>query len=517
VWHLRGLKTETNAMNSTSLFTRRRAVWTAGILAFGGVLVGVHGAQTNEKPTVAVHRDPEPVKRGPLEQSSFSDVVKRVSPSVVKIVTETKAKHMAINGNGFPFGDPMFRQFFGGNVPEVRQEPVSGLGSGVIISSDGYIVTNNHVVDGADTLKVNLSDGREFTAKVVGRDPQTDVAVIKVDAKDLPAVTFADSDKVEVGDRVLAIGNPFGIGETVTSGIISGKGRRVGILAEVEGYENFLQTDAAINPGNSGGALVDVQGRLVGMNSAILSRSGGFQGVGFAVPANMVSHVADSLVAHGKVVRSYLGVHIQNLTPSLVDSFKLKNTHGALVSDVEPGAPAAKAGLKAGDVITKIDGKPLEDANALTLAVTSMAPGTKVTLEVQRDGDTKEITATTTQRPGSKKDSEELLSDNNDDTGVLNGVGVADLDNETREQLNVPSRTKGAVITSVDPDSPSARAGLRQGDVILEINKKPVHSAQDAIDLTSKTETKKTLVKVWSHGNTIFVVVDESNSAKDNS
>lgn len=498
-------------MNSSSLFTRRRAAWAAGVLALGGVLVGVHGAQSDGKSAVQVHIDPAPVNRGPLEQSSFADIVKRVSPSVVKIVTETKAKRIEMNG---PWSNPMFRQFFGNNIPQLRQEPSSGLGSGVIISSDGYIVTNNHVVDGADTLKVDLSDGREFTAKVVGRDPQTDVAVVKVTATGLPAITFADSDKAEVGDRVLAIGNPFGIGETVTSGIISGKGRRVGILADVEGVENFVQTDAAINPGNSGGALVDVQGRLVGMNSAILSRSGGFQGVGFAVPSNMVSHVADSLVAHGKVVRGYVGVHIQNLTPSLADSFGLKEHQGALIADVEPNTPAAKAGLKAGDVITKLDGKPVDDANSLTVAVSGTEPGTKLNLQVLRDGSTKDITVTTEQRPNGKS-GEEMLSQNSDDSGVLNGVAVDDLDAEARQQLNIPPRVKGAVITSVDPNSASAQAGLHAGDVILEINHKPVHSAQDAVNLTSKTESKKTLVKLWSHDNTIYVVVDETNASKN--
>jgi serine protease Do len=505
-------------MKST-LFTRRRAVWAAGVLALGGVMVGVKASQSPAKGNnvpLTVHRDAAPVNRGPLEQSSFADIVKRVSPSVVKIVTETKAREMSTGDNPM-FADPFFRQFFGGRMPQMRTEPVSGLGSGVIISSDGYIVTNNHVVDGADTLRVTLNDGREVSAKVVGRDPQTDVAVIKVDAKDLPAITFADSDNVEVGDRVLAIGNPFGIGETVTSGIVSAKGRRVGILQDVQGYENFIQTDAAINPGNSGGALVDVQGRLVGMNSAILSRSGGFQGVGFAVPANMVSHVADSLVKTGKVVRGYLGVHIQNLTPALADSFKLKNNHGALVSEVEPGAPAAKAGLKAGDVITKVNGKPVKDANQLTLDVTATSPGTKINLEVLRDGETKEITATTGDRPNSDSKGGEELSQNGDDTGTLNGVAVDDLNADVRQQFDIPPRIKGAVITNVAPDSASARAGLRPGDVILEINKHPVNSAQDAVELTTHPASKKTLVKLWSHGSTIFVVVDESDSDKGNS
>ena len=254
------------------------------------------------------------------------------------------------------------------------------------------------------------------------------------------------------------------------------------------------------------------------MNSAILSRSGGFQGVGFAVPANMVSHVADSLVKNGKVVRGYLGVHIQNITPSLGESFKLKNNQGALVADVEADAPAAKAGLKAGDVITKVNGKPVTDANELTLAVTATSPGTKINLEVLRDGSTKELTATTGERPNSRgKAGEQALSRNDDDTGVLNGVAVDDINPELRQQFDIPSKIKGAVITNVEQDSAAARAGLHTGDVILEINKKSVRSAQDAVELTSKTESKKTLLKLWSHGNTIFVVVDESDSEKSDS
>ena len=500
-------------MNLRSLILNRRAAVAAGILALGGALVG---AQSQEKAPLNVQRDPQPIKRVPVEPSSFSDVVKRVSPSVVKITTETKPRRMNRNRRGAsPWDDPMLQQFFGGRLPDIQQQPTSGLGSGVIISADGYIVTNNHVVDGADTLNVTMSDGREFTAKVVGRDPQSDIAVVKVDAKNLPTVTLADSDSVEVGDRVLAIGNPFGIGETVTSGIVSAKGRRVGILEDVQGFENFIQTDAAINPGNSGGALVDVQGRLVGINSAILSRSGGFQGVGFAVPANMVNTVATSLVKTGKVVRGYLGVHIQNVTPALAESFKLKGNQGALVADVEPNAPAAKAGLKPGDVITKVDGVPVTDANQLTLAVTGKGPGTKVNLEVLRDGSTKEITATTGERPKSRNagGEEELSQNDGEDTGVLDGVGVTDLNPEARQQYSIPQRLQGAVITNVDPDSAAARAGLRQGDVILEINKKPVQSAQDAVALTSKTESKKTLLKLWSHGSTVFVVVDESGNS----
>ena len=293
--------------------SHRRALWAVGVLALAGVFAGVRAAQTSTS-AIDLKRDTTPVARGQLEAASFSSVVKRVAPSVVKITTETKAKRVAANAADMPgLDNPMLRQFFGGRLPEMQTQPQSGLGSGVIISADGYIATNNHVVDGADTVTVALTDGREFTAKVIGRDPQTDLAVVKIDAKGLPAITLADSAKTEIGDRVLAIGNPFGIGETVTSGIVSAKGRNVGILADVEGFEDFIQTDAAINPGNSGGALVDVDGRLIGINTAILSRSGGFQGVGLAVPANLVSQVADSLVKTGKVVRGYLGVNIQTI------------------------------------------------------------------------------------------------------------------------------------------------------------------------------------------------------------
>jgi serine protease Do len=497
---------------------RRSALWAAGVIALAGVIAGVHAAQTSNA-AIALKRDSTPVTRGQLEAASFSSVVKRVAPSVVKITTETKAKRIAANAADIPgFDNPMFRQFFGGRLPEMQTQPQSGLGSGVIISADGYIVTNNHVVDGADTVTVALSDGREFTAKVIGRDPQTDLAVVKIDAKDLPAITLADSAKAEIGDRVLAIGNPFGIGETVTSGIVSAKNRKVDILADVEGFEDFIQTDAAINPGNSGGALVDVDGRLIGINTAILSRTGGFQGVGLAVPANLVSQVADSLVKSGKVVRGYLGVNIQIITPALAESFNLKNNHGALVADIVPDSPADKAGLKEGDVVTALNGEPVTDANNLKNQVSAFSPGTTLSLDVLRDGKTEKFSATTAERPGTKragKGLEALSQNDSNDEGVLNGVAVDDLDQNGRRQLNLPARLKGALITQVAPDSASARAGLRAGDVILEINRQPVSSAKDAIDLSTKAEGKKTLLKLWSKNSTIFVVVDETGKEKD--
>src|SRR5271157_213831 len=379
----------------SSSFARRAAICAACALAAAGLFAAVDSAQPSAH-ALALKRDEQAVNRGPLESSSFSGVVKRVAPSIVKITVQINAKHVSLNGGDLsPFpglNDPFFRQFFGNRLPAVPEGPETGLGSGVIVSPDGYIVTNNHVVDGAKQVTVTLPDGRELQARVVGRDPQTDIAVVKVSAGDLPAITFTASRKVEVGDRVLAIGNPFGIGETVTTGIVSATGRRAGIgLA----YEDFIQTDAAINPGNSGGALVDVEGRLVGINTAILSRSGGFQGVGLAVPADLVGNVVDNLVAHGKVVRGYLGVGIQDLTPTLADSFGLRSHGGALVTDVQPGGPGAKAGLRSGDVITAINGHPVDSASRLSLTVGETPPGTKVTLDVLRDGRTEQVTATT--------------------------------------------------------------------------------------------------------------------------
>jgi len=498
---------------SHSSLPRRAAIGAACALAVAGLLAAVDTTLPGGR-ALSLKRDDQAVNRGPLESSSFAGVVKRVAPSIVKITVQMNAKHVSLNGGDgslFPgLNDPFFRQFFGNRLPAVPDIPETGLGSGVIVSPDGYIVTNNHVVDGAKEVTVTLADGRELQARVVGRDPQTDIAVVKVSAGDLPAITFTASRKVEVGDRVLAIGNPFGIGETVTTGIVSATGRRAGLgLA----YEDFIQTDAAINPGNSGGALVDVEGRLVGINTAILSRSGGFQGVGLAVPADLVSNVVDNLVAHGKVVRGYLAVGIQDLTPSLADSFGLKRHGGALVTDVQPGGPGARAGLRSGDVITAINGQPVDNAGSLSLTVGETAPGTRVTLDVLRGDRREQLTATTASKPASAGAGDESAAASSDDKGVLNGVAVGDVDAQTRRELNLPDRLSGAVITSVDPGSASARAGLREGDVILEIDRHPVDSAKTAVDLSAAATSKKTLVKLWSHGSTVYVVVDETGSA----
>jgi len=363
-------------------------------------------------------------------------------------------------------------------------------------------------VDGADEVKVALQDGREFSAKVIGRDPKSDVAVIKIDAKDLPVVPMADSDKVQVGDIVLAIGNPFGVGQTVTTGIVSATGR--GNLG-IEEYEDFIQTDAAINPGNSGGALVDVEGRLIGINTAIFSRSGGNQGIGFAVPSGLARNVMDSLIQDGHVTRGYLGVMIQDVTPALAKEFKLKDTAGALVGDVVSKGPADKAGLKDGDVVQEYNGKKVSDSRRLRLAVGETKPGTTVPVKILRDGSSKTLEVTVQPMPGSEKLAK-TSTPAGTDNGTLDGVGVSDLDQQTRQALKVPENVKGVVITEVQPDSPAAEAGLKPGDVILEINRHPVKAADEAVRLTENTNDKVTLLRIWSNGGSHYVVVDESKA-----
>ncbi|HSH93552.1 MAG TPA: DegQ family serine endoprotease [Roseimicrobium sp.] len=458
-----------------------------------------------------------PLSREVKLATSFAPVVKRVSPSVVTIYTKHDAKPGEMQQ--FQGLDELFRQFGDPrqnrrNSRPQQQQPQAerGLGSGVIVSEDGYILTNNHVVEDADEIRVTRSDSKdEYIAKVIGKDPSTDIAVIKVDAKGLIPVTMTDSDRLEVGDLVLAVGNPFGIGQTVTSGIVSATGR--GSMRIVD-YENFIQTDASINPGNSGGALVDAEGRVVGINTAILSRTGGNQGIGFAVPINLVRFVMDRIVVDGKVTRGYLGVLLQPVTPELAKAFNVKGSSGALVAEVQPKTPAAEAGLKEGDLITELNGKAVEDSRQLRLSVSQLAPKTLVSLKVVRDGKEKTVKATLGELPGKTMASNSGGPAKTKKADTLDGVEVADIDARSRRQFDLPETLKGALVTDVDPNSAAGRTedGLRPGDVILEINRKPVNGADDAVKLSDNSD-EKVLLRVWSRGASRFVVID-SNKAK---
>ncbi len=445
-----------------------------------------------------------PISRELKASTSFAPMIKKAVPSVVFIYS-TRVVKMQPYGNPF-FGDPFFRHFFGDDDNDInpqsrrpRTHRSQSLGSGVIVASDGYILTANHVIAGAEEVKVQLADGsKELDAKIVGADPATDVAVLKVDADNLPAITIANSDQLEVGDLVLAIGDPFGVGQSVTMGIVSALGRGG---FHINDYENFIQTDAAINPGNSGGALVDAEGRLVGINTAIITRSGTYQGVGFAVPINLARQVMERIVKYGKVTRGYLGVYIQNLTPDLAEEFHAPDENGALVGSVTPDTPAAKAGLKNGDVIVEFDGRKVKDSSQLRFMVAQTLPDTKVTLKMIRDGKEQSVTVTLATLPDNMlaaNDNESGGSDTQANNDALDGVEVTDLDSQARQDVNIPARIQGALVASVASGSPADDAGLKAGDVIVEINHHPVRNADQAVDLARNLKGNRILLRVWS-------------------
>ncbi|HLP77553.1 MAG TPA: Do family serine endopeptidase [Candidatus Paceibacterota bacterium] len=511
-----------------------------GVLVFGLLQTKLLGREPNNPPPKFNIQD-APINRDARGVTSYSPVIKRAAPSVVNIYSTrtVKLRRMPMN----PFIDP-FHQFFGDDGADDQQDQLpapnrrggsrrggnggqtmtqQSLGSGVIVSPEGYILTANHVVEGADPdgVKVSLaSGGKEIPAKIVGTDPQTDVAVLKIDGDHLQPITLADSDKIEVGDVVMAIGNPFGVGQTVTMGIVSATGRTsLGIIRQgtQRGYENFIQTDAAINQGNSGGALIDAEGRLIGINTAIFSPSGGNAGIGFAVPVNMARYVMERLITSGKVTRGYLGVNLQpEITSGLAKAFNLPDQKGAMVGDVMPNTPASRAGLKNGDVIRELNGKPITDSDQLRLSVSQMAPGSKVTLLILRSEPgrrpvEKTVNATLGTLPGDRnaKNGEDNSNDQSSSThDSLDGVEVADIDANTRHQLNIPENVQGALVSNVDPDSNSAQAGLRRGDVILEIDRKPVHNANEAVDASEKATNDVVSLRIWRDGASMYLTVE---------
>jgi serine protease Do len=506
-------------------------------------------AKSDEKRApLKISVDTKPINRDAADRVSYAPIIKRTASSVVYVHSSKTVRGQDLT----PFlNDPMFRRFFdipglrpddengtltpddsgkstpratpkgnnrnrgnnnnnnrgGGTVPRSNRMPnrvQEGLGSGVVITADGYILTNNHVVEGADDVKVSIGEAtKRHEAKVVGRDPFTDIAVLKIDASELSPATFGDSDQVQVGDVVLAIGNPFGVGQSVSRGIVSALGRGIGIGP----IEDFIQTDAAINPGNSGGALLDTEGRVVGINTAIASGTGGFAGVGFAIPINLARSVAEQLVNTGRVDRAFLGVTPQDLAEDLATQFGTEK--GALITNVEPDSPAEKIGLKAGDVITKVNATEIRDSRHLLLTIAQMKPETQVTLEYIRENKKATTTTKLGRRPEQATASTEI-PDTGKDVGVLNGVGVGDITSQIRDQLQLPARINGALITNVDPDSPSAKQGLREGDIILELDRKPVTNAEEAVKLSEEIKGPKVLVLLWRNGQRRYVVVDES-------
>ena len=432
----------------------------------------------------------------------FAPIVKSVLPDVVNISTSKVVRAQAQLPEGLPM-DPFFRQFFGPGFdnrslnPRAQRE--ESLGSGVIVSSDGYILTNNHVVDGATDVRVTFSDKRQLQAKVVGTDPKTDIAVLKVEGTGYPAITIGNSSKVQVGDYALAIGNPFGIGQTVTMGIVSALNR--GNLG-IEDYENFIQTDAPINPGNSGGALVNDRGELIGINTAIISHgSGGNQGVGFAVPVNLARQVMEQILDHGKVTRAYLGIVIQDVTPAIAKAMGQSELRGALVGDVKPFSPAGKAGIQRGDIIREVNGHPIADSNDLRMNISMMKPDSDVKLKILRNGNESNLTVKLGELPSSQ---EQAKTEEGTSGNALQGVTLENLDSQTASQLGLPPATKGVVVTDISPSSPEADSGLQPGDVIQEVNRQPVKNVAELNEALRKAG-KNPLLLVSRKGSTLFI------------
>jgi serine protease Do len=441
---------------------------------------------------------------------NFVDIAKAVKPAVVNIFATRSGKGEGQQGGGSPFDDPFFRRFFGDEffrrfeTPRERRE--RGLGSGVIVDPSGIIITNNHVVSKADDIKVFLSDKREFKAKLIGTDTKTDVAVLRIEAGGLPTVPWADSDRLEVGEFVLAVGNPFGLTQTVTLGIVSALGRSAGIAE----YEDLIQTDAAINPGNSGGALVNVRGELVGINTAIYSQNGGNMGIGFAVPSNMAHSIMTQLVQHGKVVRGWLGVSIQELTPELATQFGVpKETKGVLISDVMDDSPAKKAGFERGDLILEYDGRPMDSPTQLRNAVAQTVVGKKVPVKFIREKKTKTADVVIGEQP---KNLSQTGSDEPGESaapaGLLSDLEVRELTDDLAGRYGLKNTERGVIIVRVKPGSPAEEVGVREGDLVLEVNRKSVTSLKSYERLASNlTKDQPVLLLLKRQGRAIYLTL----------
>ena len=457
--------------------------------------------------------------------NAMETLAARVTPAVVNVVVTSKTKPEADNddGNGssgqqqqfgqgnngpsgnWPFGNFGPFQFFGRpNRPQIEH----GLGSGVIISPDGYIVTNNHVINGAVDIRVTMSDRRIFSAKLIGADPLTDLAVIKINASNLESLPLGDSTKLRPGQTVLAFGNPLGYRFSVTRGIVSALNRPNPDLSNRRKPGEFIQTDAAINPGNSGGPLVDARGEVIGINTFLVSESGSFSGMGFAIPTQIVKPIVDGLMKDGKVSHGYMGIGITDVTPENSRFFDLTKSEGAVVTQVEADSPAGKAGLKTGDVITALDGKPVSDAGELQVEVGEKQPGTTIHLDVIRNGKNESVPVTL-EAMGSR---DKVASEGGEPGKTHWGLALEDLTPDTRQQIQAPSDVRGAVVANVEPGSSAEDAGIQAGDIIMEVNRNPMHSAEDVQHaLSSVPKGQDALVLVWSQGGNTYRVLHPTN------
>jgi serine protease Do len=494
------MSTNTLPTVSAAIRPRLSVIAVAATLAFSLAL----GQDDRQPPPPEFILDTSPLRRETRLATSFAPVVERVAPSVVSVFASRRVDNPLSR-------DEVLRRFFGlpDEDPSDRSRLQQSLGSGVIVTKDGYILTNNHVVDQGEEIKVVLpGSAKEYTAQVIGKDPQTDVAVLKIDATDLPAISLADSDLLKVGDVVLAIGNPFDVGQTVTMGIVGATRRGDFRMFQ---YEDFIQTDASINQGNSGGALIDADGRLVGINTFILSPTGGNLGIGFAIPINMARNVMTLLISEGRVARGYIGVSLEEkITPELAREFNLDEPRGALVTDVVRGTPGDEAGLEPGDVIIQFNGKRVEDRRHLQLMVSQTAPNTEIELSIVRDGKERKIPLTLGEFPAGQLAGEGPPRFN-EPGDSLRGIEVMDITPQLREQFRIPRNVNGALITEVAPDSPAFEDGLRPGQVILEIDKQAVTNADDAVRIGRGARRETILFRVWTPTGTKYVPVDNSN------
>jgi serine protease Do len=487
-----------------------------GAFALGAALFVGHGNVHAASGTAAMPIDDSSVEPLTALDHAMEAVAARVTPAVVNVAVTSRGNGEMDASDGQQQGQmqglpPGLQQFFGqspfGQMKPQGPQIEHGVGSGIIISPDGYIVTNNHVVDGASNIKVTLNDRRILSAKVVGVDKLNDLAVIKVNASNLPAIAWGDSSKLQPGQTVLAFGSPFGYFQfSVTRGIVSAVNRPNPYSDDPRKPGNFIQTDAAINPGNSGGALVNAHGELVGINTFIITNSGSFAGAGFAIPSQIVRATAEQLIQHGKVDHGYLGISMNDVTPENAHFFNLQNAEGAIVAQVTPDSPASRGGLERGDVITRVNDTNVLNGSTLQVVVSEMAPGTKITLGVIRNGKPETLSLTVGEFHGN---SEVAGNDSQDDSGSAKtgklGLAVSNLTADARQQINAPDQIKGVVVESVRPASPADEAGIQPGDVILEVNRKPAESASEfASEVHQNQDGKDILLLVWSKGNASY-------------